>query len=177
MKKALLGAAFLGAAIVLSGPVAAQQVAMAFPGQPLVMLTGKTPESSKRHEIVRRVYGMLAEIGAPQITDVAADGLRPVRWRWVILNESEWLTTLRIYEARSPLAFGSLRQRVTYLRGLRVAPMSSLELKRLLAHELGHLICACADQSRADNAADAILKKHSVLRAAGQIGKGDGGRD
>lgn len=149
-------------AILLSlpGTAAAQQVEVTSPRGPLVMLAGLNAEQSRKSEVAVRVSQALVEIGAPQITDEGRDGNPPpVRWRWVILNETAWMSTSRIYQARSPLAFGSLLQRVTYLRGLRVAAMSSLELKRLLAHELGHLLCACTDQNRADDAAESILQK------------------
>ena len=47
MKKALQVAAIIGTPILLSGPVAAQQVEMASPREPLVMLTGKDAEQSE----------------------------------------------------------------------------------------------------------------------------------
>jgi hypothetical protein len=81
-----------------------------------------------------------------------------------MLNEVEWVTMTRIYVTKAPLAFGNLQQRVTYVRASRAASISVLELRRLLAHELGHLVCACADQTRADEAADSIL--NATTRAA-----------
>ncbi len=140
--------------------------------QPLVMLTGKDMERSEKSEIVQRVKATLTEIGAVKITEgVRKEGKVLVPWRWVVLNDNEWSRASLIYGTSSPLAFGNLNQRVTYVRGYKAAQMSSAELQLVLAHELGHLVCWCEDEDTATREGKRILasntdtKRSDLLRA------------
>jgi hypothetical protein len=80
----------------------------------------------------------------------------PADWHFFMVSEADW--RMRQGVARgTQTAYSDLGTNVTYLRESYAASAPDEKLRHTIAHEMGHRICNCTDESTADRIADQIL--------------------
>lgn len=72
----------------------------------------------------------------------------PTGWRFSVVSEAAWAAVPVI--GKTDTAYSDLDRHVTYVRSSYAASASDDQLRRTLAHELGHWLCGCADESQAN---------------------------
>ncbi len=91
----------------------------------------------------------------------------PTDWTWVILNESDWREAKRMFRTESAIAFSVLKLRLSFLNEEYLQQTRPRLPTDVLAHELGHVFCACANERKADRAAEILLARRNPRRGQG----------
>ena len=73
-------------------------------------------------------------------------------WQINVVNEANWSQAVRQYDVadKTRTAVTLFKQRYTVIRRLRLLEMTDGDVRDLLAHEAGHIVCQCSDESRAE---------------------------
>ena len=83
-------------------------------------------------------------------------------WTIAVLTSQSWHAAMNqygtIYGQTALPAFTILETRRTYLNPDYVKRLSTGQLRNILAHEAGHLLCNCSDEKKANRFADDLLK-------------------
>lgn len=80
----------------------------------------------------------------------------PQGWQFVVLNESAWKSNPHTHDSHT--AYSLLDRQVTYIRETYAMTASDYQLRQTIAHEMGHFICDCKDEAKANFYRDRILK-------------------
>lgn len=82
-------------------------------------------------------------------------------WSIKIVPPDQWRgPEQRPDQTHPPHAYSDLTNRITYLRGDAFHDLSAGVMRRMLAHELGHLTLNTSDEGRANKWADTWLKQN-----------------
>ena len=91
----------------------------------------------------------------PVLEDVDQQRDWPSDWRIIVVNERVWAKYMSQVDHQSLLAVTDRKQRITILRAAGVADPNLtghyIELRHVLAHELGHVLCDCNDEWKAES--------------------------
>ncbi|PYU28878.1 MAG: hypothetical protein DMG32_01730 [Acidobacteria bacterium] len=78
-------------------------------------------------------------------------------WGILVLTEIEW-QNLGAKRFHTESAFTIIASRHTFVREIYVRSHSATQIRRTLAHEVGHIMCDCMKESVADQAAATLLE-------------------
>jgi len=83
----------------------------------------------------------------------------PADWNIYIAGEKQWVNLMTKVDHTSQLAVTDRKQRITVLRALALTDPNVtgkyVTAHHVLAHELGHIVCNCNDEWKAENYANA----------------------
>jgi hypothetical protein len=96
----------------------------------------------------------------------------PADWHIYIAGEKQWADLMTKVDHTSQLAVTDRKQRITVIRALALADPNVtgkyVTAHHVLAHELGHIVCNCNDEWKAENYANA--HDHYLIMRAGTVG-------
>lgn len=105
---------------------------------------------SKKNQEMKRVSSLFSTL------DFSLDK-RPDDWRIVIITDPKDWTKLRAnFKTEADIAFTYLAGRVTYLNAQQIDQLDNKTLQWSLGHEMGHVVCGCNDEKKADEIADRL---------------------
>ena len=70
----------------------------------------------------------------------------PLDWHFFLLNEAEWRDT----SSPTHSAYSNLTYKSTFIREWYAKSATDSQLRQTIAHEMGHRICNCTDESKAN---------------------------
>lgn len=87
----------------------------------------------------------------------------PQDWRFIVLDEVQWKQIMSKSGTRlmSQTTISNLETHFTFIREGYAIAATDYKLRRSLAHEMGHRMCACQDEDKANFYQDQILKQDS----------------
>lgn len=92
----------------------------------------------------------------------------PADWTWVILDEADWRQAKRMFRTeRASIAFTVLKLRLSFLNEEYLQRARPRLPTDVLAHEIGHVFCACANERKADRAAETLLARMNLRMERG----------
>lgn len=97
------------------------------------------------------------------IIQSAAKGLPTAGWNIIVIPYGAWNKNAFIQPSDSdhePRAYSDLKTHVTYLRS-DLTRLAEGQLRRILAHECGHLVLNTSDETVANKWAEEWLRSHS----------------
>lgn len=82
----------------------------------------------------------------------------PADWRFLVFDEVQWnrITTDNGFKTRT--AVSNLKAHITYVREAYAIAATDFELRQSLAHEMGHYLCGCTNEDKANSYQAKVLR-------------------
>ena len=88
----------------------------------------------------------------------------PADWHFIVVNDIEWKTIIEkngLQRNQPQSAVSNLKTHFTFVRAAYAMQAPDWELRKTIAHEMGHFECQCQDENKANFYQDQILKQDS----------------
>ena len=119
-----------------------------------------------------QAVGLLAASAAPVALAIVNTLDYPADWHIYIAGEKQWADLMTKVDHTSQLAVTDRKQRITVIRALALTDPNVtgkyVTAHHVLAHELGHIVCNCNDEWKAEDYANA--HDHYLIVRAGTVG-------
>ena len=119
-----------------------------------------------------QAVGLLAASAAPVALAIVNTLDYPADWHIYIAGEKQWADLMTKVDHPSQLAVTDRKQRITVIRALALTDPNVtgkyVTAHHVLAHELGHIVCNCNDEWKAEDYANA--HDHSLIMRTGTVG-------
>jgi len=80
-------------------------------------------------------------------------------WKILILSPENWEDSILQTKVNTKTAYTNLFLHETFLNSSALPYMNDWDIRHLLGHEAGHLICNCASEDTANRIADSLMNK------------------
>ena len=89
----------------------------------------------------------------------------PPDWRFLVVNDVQWKTIIEkngLDRSQAQSAVSNLAMHFTFVREGYAVRAPDNELRQTIAHEMGHYMCGCSNEDKANSEESKILKESTV---------------